>query len=221
MRFGTQRRRYAAASRPRPVQAWAGRGRAFEREEGVDIGGGIPETPDAKRGDEDQKLDARRREVRDDRFDRLRPESEGGDRTLDQEEDGEPDPRLKTALAPAGHHDRDDGVEDREHVGDLGEVVVLAGKPRRAPRVHAVEESVDDEEDRREQHQEDDRTERPCHPRPPSLPRNLIPRCDLGVIPDVRWSPVARTRHRGWYRARPDHGSRCRRWARDRARAPD
>src|SRR5438477_440170 len=66
--------------------------------------------------------------------------------------------------------DRDYGVENPEQVRDLGQVVVFAGEPCRAPRVDAVQESVDDEEDRREQHQEDDRTERPCHPRPPSFP---------------------------------------------------
>src|SRR5947208_16823527 len=147
--------------------------------------------------------------MRDYRLDRLRSERERGDRTLDQEKDRKADARLKAPLASARDHDRDDRVEDREYVGNLSEVVVLAGEPGRASWVHAVEETVDDKEDRRQQHQEDDRTERPCHPRPPSFPRNVIPRRRLYAIRDARSSPAGRIRRRGPYRDRRARGSRC------------
>src|SRR5206468_4176159 len=125
-----------------------GRCGSLEREQRVDIGRRIAEAPYAKRGDEDEELDACGREMRDDRLDRLRPEREGGHGSLDEKEHRKTDARLEAALASPRDHQRDDGVEDGEDVRDLSEVVVLAGEPGRPARIDAIEEAVDDKKDR-------------------------------------------------------------------------
>src|SRR2546428_6156636 len=92
--------------------AWLGfggrRARALEREERVDVRRRVTEAPYAKRCDEDEQLHSGGREVGHDGLDWLRSESEGGDRTLDQEEHRETDARLQAPLASTRDHDRHD-----------------------------------------------------------------------------------------------------------------
>jgi len=123
----------------------------------------MPEAPDPYGGHQDHELHQRRREVHDDGSELLRTEDECGERTLDQEERGESNARHEAALAPTRDEIRDRGVEDREDVRDLGEVVVLAGEPRWSPGIDAVEDAVEHEEDRCDEHEEDDWSQRAGH----------------------------------------------------------
>ena len=142
-----------------------GGARTLEREEDVHVAGreAVPEAPDANRGDEDDELDRRGEEMRPDGSDRLLAEDERGEWPLEDEEPGKADPRDEAPLASASHEQGDDGVHEREEVAQDREVRRGAGEPRRSSRVGAVEHTREQEQDRREEHEYDDRTKRPCH----------------------------------------------------------
>ena len=119
----------------------------------------MTESPHPEPGDEDDELDDGCREVDRDRCRRVRADEERRRRPLDHEEERQTHPQREAALAAARDEVCDDGVDDREDVGDRGNV----GEGSGATWIDAIEDARQHEKDRREQHENDDRTKRPCH----------------------------------------------------------
>src|SRR5258708_261275 len=116
--------------------------------------------------DEDDQLDDRRREVHGDRDRRLLAEDERRERPLDDEERRQGDAAEEGALAAAGDGDGHEEVRDGEDEGGPADSLVLV--EQRLVDVAVVQDAVHDEEDGREQHEEDDRTDGTRHQLSPS-----------------------------------------------------
>ncbi len=125
----------------------------------------MPEAPDADAGREHDQLDDRGREVDRDGRGRLLAHEERAHRALEHEEQREAHAEREAALAPSRDEHRDERVHEREHIGHDREV---GDGPRRAARIHAVEDARGHEQDRGDQHEQHDRTQGPCHYRSPT-----------------------------------------------------
>jgi len=88
------------------------------------------------------------REVRDDSLDCFGPSAERGDGTLDEEETDRPMRDWRLRSLPRATMTATTVLTIAKIVRDLGEVVVLAREPGGAARINAIEEAVDDKQER-------------------------------------------------------------------------
>ena len=96
-----------------------------------------------------------------DRRHRLRTEDERGERSLDHEERRKGDAAQQRALAAARDGDRHEQVREGEDERGPANAFVLLED--RFVRGVVVEDAVDDEENGREQHEDDDRAHGASH----------------------------------------------------------